>query len=356
MKAEIFLRFFITNMKKTLLIYFVLVFNTCICAQDYLDKTPARYFTILVQNRHEEENLTSKNKIKKLYLIDEIKKDTSSVKVFNNKGQLSEGIEYSNGQRTKKWTYTYPENAKVFSIYEYKNGIPDKVPNEVWTWEYDKNKNLVSQKTVYKSGTELVNQYTYDQNNNMTSKLYYASKKLINSTLYKYNNNNLLTELIKRNHSNVNANETIVSTDTATYFYNDKKECYEIIYSNGNTKNIYNFTYSDGKLTGEDRTSFDNSNGNIRYMYKGNLLTNIIESVDGKGTAGTKIDYDTKGRISKTETYNDGGLVFRYSFTRNDQTRLVQEYTYDAYNFRKTIIRKENGILMSNYKYSFEYY
>ncbi|MFN1216910.1 hypothetical protein ACKW6Q_07990 [Chryseobacterium kwangjuense] len=342
-------------MKKTLLISFLLSFTIFINSQTYLDKTPARYFNTLIQNRNEDHNLTSKNKIKKMSLIDVLKKDTSSVKIFNSEGQPIEGVEYSNGRRTTKWTYTYPENARIYTIYEYQNGIPDKEPSETWNWEYDKNKNLVSQKTTYKSGTVLHFKYTYDQNNNMTLKEYYANKKLISSVLYRYRNN-LLTELITRKHSLINGRESIVPVDTATYIYNDRKDCLKITYNNGNAKSTYDFTYSDGKLTQEDRISFDNYSGKITYSYKDNLLTHIADHAEGRGTAETKIYYDSQGRVSRTESYNDGGLTFRYFFVRNNQTRLVQEYTYDQYNFLKKITRKENDILISSFEYLFEYY
>lgn len=340
-------------MEKYFIFLFLLVGHIAIYSQDYLDKTPARFFDDLINNNDKIEDYISKNKVNRSFYIDTFKKDTLNVKLYNKESKITEEIHYSNGKRYDKWIYEYSDKTKTLSIYEYEeNKTLKKIPNEVWTFEYEKN-NLIFQKIKYKSGNELSFKYKYDENKNRILRENYTNQKLTTSFIYKYQNN-LLTEDNMRHHSL--ANGKIERESMTKYFYDNNKYCTKIEHSSGIYKGLYEFKYKDNKLVEEIYDSYDNYAGNIKYSYEKKLLTNIFQTVKDKGENETKISYDSLNRISKTESYNNGGLVFRYFFSRNNKTKQVREYFYDKDNFWVKMLIRENDVLISSFEYSFEYY
>ena len=121
-------------------------------------------------------------------------------------------------------------------------------------------------------------------------------------------------------------------------------------------KSFYNFKYLNEKLIEENYETYDNFDGNIKYTYENGLLTNMIQEIQNKGKGETKIFYDSKQRISRIETYNNGGLIFRNFLERKDKTKTLKQYFFDKYNFWTKMEIKQDEFLIKSYEYKIEFY
>ena len=82
----------------------------------------------------------------------------------------------------------------------------------------------------------------------------------------------------------------------------------------------------------------------------------MIQEIQNKGKGETKIFYDSKQRISRIETYNNGGLIFRNFLERKDKTKTLKQYFFDKYNFWTKMEIKQDEFLIKSYEYKIEFY
>jgi hypothetical protein len=342
-------------MKKYFIIIILLINNVFIYSQTYLDNTPAKYFDSLIKNDFQNENLVSSNKIKKLIYIETIKNDTLFINQFDKYGKIIEEIKFENGKRNEKWIYDYKENNKSISVYRFQN---NKILNEkpdIYLFQFDQRKNLIFQKNIYRIGVEMSYKYFYDSNINLIKREDYINNKLTNSYKYKFLNNQLIEYISRRHFLEGNKLKTIESEDVI-YSYNKNKQCVLITAQSLGRKSFYNFKYLNEKLIEENYETYDNFDGNIKYTYENGLLTNMIQEIQNKGKGETKIFYDSKQRISRIETYNNGGLIFRNFLERKDKTKTLKQYFFDKYNFWTKMEIKQDEFLIKSYEYKIEFY
>ncbi|WP_213190552.1 hypothetical protein [Cloacibacterium caeni] len=342
-------------MKKYFIIIILLINNVFIYSQTYLDNTPAKYFDSLIKNDFQNENLVSSNKIKKQIYIETIKNDTLFINQFDKYGKIIEEIKFENGKRNEKWIYDYKENNKSISVYRFQN---NKILNEkpdIYLFQFDQRKNLIFQKNIYRIGVEMSYKYFYDSNINLIKREDYINNKLTNSYKYKFLNNQLIEYISRRHFLEGNKLKTIESEDVI-YSYNKNKQCVLITAQSLGRKSFYNFKYLNEKLIEENYETYDNFDGNIKYTYENGLLTNMIQEIQNKGKGETKIFYDSKQRISRIETYNNGGLIFRNFLERKDKTKTLKQYFFDKYNFWTKMEIKQDEFLIKSYEYKIEFY
>ncbi len=342
-------------MKKYFIIIILLINNVFIYSQTYLDNTPAKYFDSLIKNDFQNENLVSSNKIKKQIYIETIKNDTLFINRFDKYGKIIEEIKFENGKRNEKWIYDYKENNKSISVYRFQN---NKILNEkpdIYLFQFDQRKNLIFQKNIYRIGVEMSYKYFYDSNINLIKREDYINNKLTNSYKYKFLNNQLIEYISRRHFLEGNKLKTIESEDVI-YSYNKNKQCVLITAQSLGRKSFYNFKYLNEKLIEENYETYDNFDGNIKYTYENGLLTNMIQEIQNKGKGETKIFYDSKQRISRIETYNNGGLIFRNFLERKDKTKTLKQYFFDKYNFWTKMEIKQDEFLIKSYEYKIEFY
>ena len=342
-------------MKKYFIIIILLINNVLIYSQTYLDNTPAKYFDSLIKNDFQNENLVSSNKIKKQIYIETIKNDTLFINQFDKYGKIIEEIKFENGKRNEKWIYDYKENNKSISVYRFQN---NKILNEkpdIYLFQFDQRKNLIFQKNIYRIGVEMSYKYFYDSNINLIKREDYINNKLTNSYKYKFLNNQLIEYISRRHFLEGNKLKTIESEDVI-YSYNKNKQCVLITAQSLGRKSFYNFKYLNEKLIEENYETYDNFDGNIKYTYENGLLTNMIQEIQNKGKGETKIFYDSKQRISRIETYNNGGLIFRNFLERKDKTKTLKQYFFDKYNFWTKMEIKQDEFLIKSYEYKIEFY
>jgi hypothetical protein len=342
-------------MKKYFIIIILLINNVFIYSQTYLDNTPAKYFDSLIKNDFQNENLVSSNKIKKQIYIETIKNDTLFINQFDKYGKIIEEIKFENGKRNEKWIYDYKENNKSISVYRFQN---NKILNEkpdIYLFQFDQRKNLIFQKNIYRIGVEMSYKYFYDSNINLIKREDYINNKLTNSYKYKFLNNQLIEYISRRHFLEGNKLKTIESEDVI-YSYNKNKQCVLITAQSLGRKSFYNFKYLNEKLIEENYETYDNFDGNIKYTYENGLLTNMIQEIQNKGKGETKIFYDSKQRISRIETYNNGGLIFRNFLERKDKTKTLKQYFFDKYNFWTKMEIKQDEFLIKSYEYKSEFY
>ena len=320
-----------------------------------MDNTPAKYFDSLIKNDFQNENLVSSNKIKKQIYIETIKNDTLFINQFDKYGKIIEEIKFENGKRNEKWIYDYKENNKSISVYRFQN---NKILNEkpdIYLFQFDQRKNLIFQKNIYRIGVEMSYKYFYDSNINLIKREDYINNKLTNSYKYKFLNNQLIEYISRRHFLEGNKLKTIESEDVI-YSYNKNKQCVLITAQSLGRKSFYNFKYLNEKLIEENYETYDNFDGNIKYTYENGLLTNMIQEIQNKGKGETKIFYDSKQRISRIETYNNGGLIFRNFLERKDKTKTLKQYFFDKYNFWTKMEIKQDEFLIKSYEYKIEFY
>ena len=342
-------------MKKYFIIIILLINNVFIYSRTYLDNTPAKYFDSLIKNDFQNENLVSSNKIKKQIYIETIKNDTLFINQFDKYGKIIEEIKFENGKRNEKWIYDYKENNKSISVYRFQN---NKILNEkpdIYLFQFDQRKNLIFQKNIYRIGVEMSYKYFYDSNINLIKREDYINNKLTNSYKYKFLNNQLIEYISRRHFLEGNKLKTIESEDVI-YSYNKNKQCVLITAQSLGRKSFYNFKYLNEKLIEENYETYDNFDGNIKYTYENGLLTNMIQEIQNKGKGETKIFYDSKQRISRIETYNNGGLIFRNFLERKDKTKTLKQYFFDKYNFWTKMEIKQDEFLIKSYEYKIEFY
>ena len=197
--------------------------------------------------------------------------------------------------------------------------------------------------------------YFYDSNINLIKREDYINNKLTNSYKYKFLNNQLIEYISRRHFLEGNKLKTIESEDVI-YSYNKNKQCVLITAQSLGRKSFYNFKYLNEKLIEENYETYDNFDGNIKYTYENGLLTNMIQEIQNKGKGETKIFYDSKQRISRIETYNNGGLIFRNFLERKDKTKTLKQYFFDKYNFWTKMEIKQDEFLIKSYEYKIEFY
>lgn len=342
-------------MKKYFIIIILLFSSIFIYSQTYLDNTPASYFSSLMKNDFQNENLVLSNKIKKMTYIETIKNDTLFINKFDKFGKIIEEIKFENGKRNEKWIYDYKENNKSISIYRFQNNRILNEKPDIYLFEFDQKKNLIFQKNIYRIGVEMSYKYFYDNINNLVKRENYINNKLTNSYEYKFLNNQLIEYISRRHFLDDNKLKTVESEDV-TYSYNKNKQCVLITAQSLGRKSFYNFKYSNEKLIEENYETYDNFDGNIKYTYENGLLTNMIQEIKNKGKGETKIFYDSKQRISRIETYNNGGLIFRNFLERKDKTKTVKQYFFDKYDFWTKMEIRQDDVLVQRYEYKIEFY
>ena len=274
---------------------------------------------------------------------------------FDKYGKIIEEIKFENGKRNEKWIYDYKENNKSISVYRFQN---NKILNEkpdIYLFQFDQRKNLIFQKNIYRIGVEMSYKYFYDSNINLIKREDYINNKLTNSYKYKFLNNQLIEYISRRHFLEGNKLKTIESEDVI-YSYNKNKQCVLITAQSLGRKSFYNFKYLNEKLIEENYETYDNFDGNIKYTYENGLLTNMIQEIQNKGKGETKIFYDSKQRISRIETYNNGGLIFRNFLERKDKTKTLKQYFFDKYNFWTKMEIKQDEFLIKSYEYKIEFY
>ena len=262
----------------------------------------------------------------------------STNKIFDTYGNLTsetvDGVVYtythdSNGNvltitvdNILKTTYTYDSNNNI---------LTETTDNIRYTYTYDTNNNVASTTIAYVGSTTVTNgddvfytSATYDSDGNQLT----STNEFANTTTYTYNNNNITSITDARNNTTnyTYTNDvltrlwtTINSTEVSNYFtYNSFGSISGINHTVGGTSNLtFNFTYD--------------TFGNLTSILQGTttLVTYTYNSYNGKLTrtryyssTNLYIDYiyDAVDRVVSIE-YND---VVKYSFKYDEKSNLLE--------------------------------
>ena len=114
--------------------------------------------------------------------------------LYDEKGRIKKSFDYKQNKIKKTYTYYYDNKDRVIKTELLYTG--DK--KEYWIDNYDTIGNLIE--TIYKNNDYRdKDSYTYDNNNNLLSKITYKGNKAIEKTLYTYDSYKNLIKIEKYN-------------------------------------------------------------------------------------------------------------------------------------------------------------
>jgi hypothetical protein len=233
----------------------------------------------------------------------------------------------SKNYRIKKQDYKNSNGELGYTIFRYNN--EGKLSGSLWTlvdssrfsnnfYAHDSSGNLVSSLREFNDGITSTELFVYDKTGNKVKEQLFRSDGIKGKAFYQYENNLLKTAVLE--------NFKGWLTCVINYQYNNKNQLTNgIISRSGNTIGRIEFTNdSNGNLIQEYWDFNGKWNQTFTYAYEKKNLTKyfysspFLQSAGGLRIKSEHYNYNNEKGGPSDYFYNEEGLLYKKTFTRND--------------------------------------
>jgi|GEM_PF-2377893 len=227
-----------------------------------------------------------------------------------------------------KTTYVYNEKGDPLSCVIVTNG-------SATTTNYTYNESGHTETTNFTGDHKQV--ITYDKNNNLLSDRTYVGGVIVEETIQTFDKNgNRLT------HSKSNSSSGLWQKDN--YYYNEKNQLIKSEFQTESWKNTTTYTYHENGQIATNTTTFDGGGKDIA-IYDENGLLISYETIGSNG-------YWQKS----TYTYNEAGKKLTHHTSVSTGSDHLTTYTYDENGHLLSEITKIDGTINDKHTYTYDKY